>query len=212
MRQRLLLADELFLTAHDDQTGRPRQAPHGTGLGLGGALLGELLLFGHIGLRDGLVVVVDRRPPADALAHTVLDHLCGEREWHPLRTWIAFLGQTSMEQVAARLERAGHLHREQSRRLFRSQERWAPSDATTAATPGLLLRHQIQNEKPLDMQAAVLAGLVDAAGLSPAVLWGTTSRTAQYRDWCVASLPAPLRELIAETKAAVGNAVLTHRA
>jgi hypothetical protein len=34
----------------------------------------------------------------------------------------------------------------------------------------------------------------------------------EYRDWCVSGLPAPLQELIAETTAAVGNAVLTHRA
>jgi hypothetical protein len=74
------------------------------------------------------------------------------------------------------------------------------------------LRDQLQHERPLDEPDTVLAGLIDATGLDPVVLWGIDSRTVQYRDWCVSNLAPPLRELIAETKAVVGNAVLTHRA
>jgi hypothetical protein len=81
-----------------------------------------------------------------------------------------------------------------------------------AATPAVLLRHRLQRQGPLDVTDAVLAGLIEATGLAPAVLWDTNSRAVQYRDWCISMLPAPLRELIAETKAVVGNAVLTHRA
>jgi Golgi phosphoprotein 3 (GPP34) len=212
MRPRLLVADELFLAAHHDQTGKPRAATRAISLGLAGGLLGELMLFGRITTRDETVLVVDHRAPADALAHTVLDHLTAERSPWPLRTWINFLGQSAAERVASRLERAGHLRQVESRRLLRTETHWLPTDSTTAVTPGLLLRHHLQNEKPLTVPDAVLAGLIEASGLSHAVLWGTTSRTAQYRDWCVSALTSPLRELIAETSAAVGNAVLTHRA
>jgi hypothetical protein len=100
----------------------------------------------------------------------------------------------------------------ETRRLLRSAVRWVPADMSVAATPSALLRHQLQYEKPLEVPDAVLAGLVDAAGLDQAVLWGMTTRTMQFRDWCVASLAQPLRELITETKAVAGNAVLTHRA
>jgi hypothetical protein len=207
-----LLADEVFLAAHDDVTGRPRQHPRAIGLGLAGALLGELMLFGLVTIRDGLVVVVGRQPPPDAVAHIVLDHLTGERQLHGLRTWLAFLSSTAAERVGARLERAGHVTRTQPRRLLKAGVRWVPADMSAAAMPGALLRHRLQREDPLDLQAATFAGLVDATGLGQAVLWGVTARTLEYRDWCVSGLPAPLQELIAETTAAVGNAVLTHRA
>jgi hypothetical protein len=208
-----LLADEVFLAAHDDVTGKPRQHPRAIGLGLAGALLGELMLFGRVTTRDGLVVVVaSRQPPPDALAHTVLDHLTGEQQPHGLRTWLAFLSQTATERVGARLERAGHVTRTESRRLLKVESRWVPADMSAAAMPSALLRHRLQREDPLDLQAATFAGLVEATGLSQTVLWGVTARTVEYRDWCVSGLPAPLQELIAETTAAVGNAVLTHRA
>jgi hypothetical protein len=74
------------------------------------------------------------------------------------------------------------------------------------------LRHRLHRAEPLETPDVVLAGLVDAIGLSPQVLWGTNSSTASFRDHLVSLLPAPLRALIAETRAAVGNAVLTHRA
>ncbi len=208
----LLLADDFFLTAHHDVTGKPRTAGRAIGLGLAGALLAELMLAGRITTEAGLVVVTSRQPPQDALAHTVLDQLSGERQRHNLRTWLAYLAQTATERVGARLERAGWVTRLQSRRFLKTEVRWVPVDMTAAATPGALLRLQIQREHPLDVPEIVLAGLVDAAGLNQIVLWGVTPRTVQYRDSCVANLAPPLRELLAETKAAVGNTVLTHRA
>src|SRR5262249_52366927 len=110
MTLRLLLADELYLAAHDDVSGKPRQAPRAIGLALGAALLGELMLYGRITLGERTVVVVaNHQPPRDALAHTILDSLLGERQPHPVRTWITYLAQSATERVAARLERAGHL-------------------------------------------------------------------------------------------------------
>lgn len=209
---RLLLADEFFLTAHDEETGKPRQHPRVVSFGLAAGLLAELMLVGRITTHQGAVVVIKREPPSDALAHTVLDHLIAERQPHPPRTWLTYLAQSAVERVAARLERTGDVARVETRRLLRSEARWVPTDKTVAATPSAVLRHQLQYEKPLELPDAVLAGLVDASGLDQSVLWGMTARTMQYRDWCVANLPVPLRELLAETKAAVGNAVLTHRA
>jgi hypothetical protein len=74
------------------------------------------------------------------------------------------------------------------------------------------LRLLLQREQPLDVTDVVLAGLVEAVGLSPDVLWGVGSRTVQYRDFLLSTLPDPLRQLIAQTSAAVGAAVVTHRA
>ena len=42
------LADDLYLIAHHELTGRPQLAPRAVGLGLAGALLGELVLAGAV--------------------------------------------------------------------------------------------------------------------------------------------------------------------
>jgi Golgi phosphoprotein 3 GPP34 len=211
MSLRLPLADQLFLAAHDDVTGKPRQHRHAIALGLAGALVGELLLLERIDIQGDVVVATAPYAPQDALAHAVLDHIAREREPHALRTWIAYLGQSATKRVAARLERKALVRQVEVRRLLRTEPRWMPTDMSTAATPGALLRHHLDHRQPLEIGEIVLAGLVEAVGLSPVVLWAVPSRTLEYRDWCLSTLAPPLRELIAETTAAVGAAVLSHR-
>jgi hypothetical protein len=205
----LLLADEFYLVAHDDVTGRPRRHAGTVALGLAGALLAELMVHGRLTVHGDAVVVVSHQPPADALAHTVLDQVA--REEHGLRTWLAFLARQAPDGVAARLERAGLLARQEPRRR-RAATTWVPTDMSAAAWPGMRLRLLLQREQPLELPDVVLAGLVEAVDLSADVLWGVGSRTVQYRDFLLSTLPDPLRQLIAQTSAAVGAAVVTHRA
>jgi hypothetical protein len=58
-------------------------------------------------------------------------------------------------------------------------------------------------------QDAVLCGVVDATDLTRHVLWDGDARSFQYLAWVISSLPPALRELVAQTHAAVGNAVLS---
>lgn len=97
----MLVADEFFLIAHNDSRGKAKLHPSATGLGLAAGLLAELILFGQITVSGGLVTVLDRRPPADALAHTVLDQLIGESQHQAVRTWLAFLSQSSTTSVGS---------------------------------------------------------------------------------------------------------------
>lgn len=53
-----LMADDLYLLAHDDRTGKPLLPPRPLGTGLAGALLAEVLLSGCIGLRSDTAVVI----------------------------------------------------------------------------------------------------------------------------------------------------------
>jgi len=209
---RLLLADEFFFVAHNDVTGKPRQHARALGLGLGAALLGEMMLLRRITIDRGSVVVIDGHPPGDLLGHIVLDQLLSEPAALDVRSWLAYLGQTARQRVGERLERFGRVARTPARRLKRSGTHWIPVSMSDAAMPTALLRHALKNEHSLDDQTAILAGLIDAAGLDETVLWGLSHRTLQYRDWNVATLMTPLRDLIIETGAAVGNTVLTHRA
>src|SRR2546421_6170244 len=201
----MLLADDLFFVVHDDRTGRPRLHLRAVGLGLAGALLGELMLFGRLAIQNGMLTVVDDRPPRDAVIHALLDQVLAERQPHGVRTWLAFFSQGATEQVAARMVRVGHVTRVEPRWPRRGGVRWVPADMSTAAWPAARLRHRLHREEPLEEPDVVLAGLVDATGLTPQVLWGVNAATLHYRDHLVALLPAPLRHLLAETRAAVGN-------
>lgn len=205
-----LLADEFFLVAHDDVTGKCHLHPRIVALGLAGALLGELVLFRHVTVRSGVVVVIDSRPPDNALTHTVLDHLLSEPEPHPVRTWLAFLAQTSCDGVAGRLERAGYLSHIPSRRPWRSG-RWVPNDMSAAAWPRTRLERLMTDSGSMTVSDGVLAGLAAATGLAPGVLWDAGPGDREYLEQVVAALPAPLPELIAQIEAAVGNAILTRR-
>lgn len=204
----MLIADEFFLIAHNDSRGKARLHPSATGLGLAGALLGELVLSGQITVSGGLVTVVDRRPPADALAHTVLDQLIGESQHQSVRTWLSFLAQSATTSVGERLARAGVLRRQESRRLLRTSVSYVPIDLNVAAWPATRLRALLDRPDPPQVPDAALLGLVSAAGLTREVLWSAGPRAHHRLAVLIPALPAPLRELVAHTEAAVGAAVL----
>ncbi|WP_446214523.1 GOLPH3/VPS74 family protein [Micromonospora sp. IBSANI012] len=204
----MLIADEFFLIAHNDSRGKAKLHPAATGLGLAGTLLGELILFGQITVSGGLVTVVDRRPPPDALAHTVLDQLIGESQHQSVRTWLSFLAQTATTSVGERLARAGVLRRQESRRLLRTSVSYVPIDLNVVAWPATRLRALLERPDPPGVPDAVLLGLVCAAGLSREVLWSAGPRAHHRLGVLIPALPAPLRELVAHTEAAVGAAVL----
>ena len=105
-----LVADDLYLLAHDDRTGRPLLPPRPLGTGLAGALLAELMLARLIGLRlrhrgrDRPDV-----PPAAVQGHVLLKLIADEPGPLPVRAWLGFLGRTAARDVALRLEQAGYL-------------------------------------------------------------------------------------------------------
>ncbi|MEU7998242.1 GPP34 family phosphoprotein [Micromonospora sp. NPDC049060] len=205
---RLHIADEFFLITHNDSRGKAKLNPTATGLGLAAGLLGELVLRGHATVSAGLVTVLDRRPPADALAHTVLDQLVGETQQHPVRTWLSFLAQTATTSVGERLVRAGVLRRQETRRLLRTTVSYLPIDLNAVAWPATRLRALLDRPEPPSVPDGTLLGLVVAAGLSREVLWSAGPRAHHRLGVLIPALPPPLRELVAHTEAAVGAAVL----
>lgn len=130
-----VLADDFYRLAHHDVTGKPRLHTRAVGIGCAAALLTELVNTRHINVADNRVAVVGQHPPADSLAHVVLDQLIAEagRE-HSVRTWLAFLAGQAAEQVANRLLRAGHVRMEAARRLGRQTGvLYVPVDMNLAA-------------------------------------------------------------------------------
>jgi Golgi phosphoprotein 3 (GPP34) len=126
------VADELYLIAHHELTGRPHLAPRAVGLGLAGALLTELLLAGSITVAAGAVVAATPGQADDQLTVAVVAQIAGENT-HPVADWLAFLGRTAPGEVAARLAEAGYLA-PPPRRSWRAA-RWVPVDPDCAFAP-----------------------------------------------------------------------------
>ncbi len=123
------LADDIYLLAHHEVTGRPFLHARALGLGLAGALLAELVLEGKILIRPGEIVVADFAACRDKLTQRVIDLLLKEFEGHPVCDWLAFLARTTPGEVARRLEASGYLTRSGRRRRA---ARWLPVNADCA--------------------------------------------------------------------------------
>ncbi|HEV2636805.1 MAG TPA: GPP34 family phosphoprotein [Actinocrinis sp.] len=207
-----LLADDFYLLSHDSVTGEPLLTERVSGLGLAGALLAELAAHHRIDLAGGVVVVIDRSPPPDALARRMLGLV--QSEHHLLRDWLEFFARTAVDDVAARLAHLGVLGRRRSRRPWR-ESRWVPIHANSAALPAATLCTKLIRGEHLGAHDAVLAGLTTATGLDQQVLWEvrTVAPSARHNlDTAVGKLDRCTRTILSQTEAAVGATISSHRA
>lgn len=125
------VADDLYLMAHDEVTGKGLLSPRATGLGLAGGLLAELALAGALQVTPLGLAVTGFGPPGDDLAGSVLGVVAGEPGQPSVRDWLAFLGRTATGEVAGRLAGSGYLVSAQD---WRGQ-RWVPVDPDCAFAP-----------------------------------------------------------------------------
>jgi len=204
------LADDLYLLAHHEITGKPHLQPRAVGLGLAGALLAELMLSGNAYLRPDRIAVTDRSPPEEWLARSVLGLLVSEPDQHAPRDWLLFLARTAAEDVARRLEQSGYLTRISSRRPWRG-ERWVPVDSDCAFAPFLRVKSALDSSRPVTVQNAVLAGLAVACGLGRRLAPYLPPKAHHRLQEAAQQLHPSLQDLIAQTQAAVDSALLSHR-
>jgi hypothetical protein len=87
------LADDIYLLAHHEVSGKPFLQPRAIGLGVAGGLLAELVLIGAIRVTGDRVMVTDRVRPQDGLMRAVHIYLLRERQRHGARDWLTFLAQ-----------------------------------------------------------------------------------------------------------------------
>ncbi len=204
------LADDLYLMAHNDVTGKPRLQPRAVGIGLAGALLAELALLGKIWVQPDRTTVADPTRPEDDLAGLVLGLLCSEQ--HAARDWLLFLARTAARDVARRLANSGYLSRVSARRPWRG-ERWVPVDSDCAFTPLVRVIPALVPSRRVSVHGACLAGLANACGLGPRMFsYAPPHATRECLDQAVRQLSPGLCQLIAQTQAAVESAVLAQRA
>ncbi|GLY01304.1 MULTISPECIES: GPP34 family phosphoprotein [Actinoplanes] len=212
-----MLADQYYLIAHEDRTGRSRLHPRATGLGLAAALLGELVLEGRIGVSDGELIILDQRPPRDALDHDILDLLCAQSQHRDVHTWLAFLSQDAAVRVAERLVRVGAVELVTKRRMLGTlQTLYLPNTArqrNAAAWASTRVANILVRGMELNLSDRMLVGLTVATGLTRHVMYGFEMYPHIYHALpsMIASLPGDLRELVESTESSVGSALAVGR-
>lgn len=204
------LADDLYLIAHDDRSGRPYLQPRAAGLGLSAALLAELMLAGAVTVTADGLVRTGGPAPADELSRFILGLLAAEHDSHQLAGWLAFLAADSAAGVAARLAGSGYLVRTAARWPWRG-ERWAPADSDCAFAPMGRVKAALDSPRPGSAQGVVLAGLAAACGLRSRLALYLPPRSYRRLGPAVSNLDPELRDLVAQAQAAVDSALLAHR-
>ncbi|MFB9908333.1 GOLPH3/VPS74 family protein [Allokutzneria oryzae] len=207
----LLLADDYYLIAHDDVTGASRCGEGRAGLGLAGALLGELVLFGAIDIDRRNIVILDAPAPGDPLARALLEELVRNDDVTSVPDWLQYLGQRAHKQVVQRLLHAGHVRATEVRRLLQTRTVYVPTDMNVAAWSAARLANALSKDEALSVPDTVLSGLVVATELEMEVFQYASPDVGRHLRRLLAGLPPALRALLSETEAAVGDAVLRHR-
>ncbi|GAA0421917.1 GPP34 family phosphoprotein [Actinoplanes hulinensis] len=208
-------ADDLYLTAHDTIRGKSLLSPATLGLGLGAALLGELMLWRRIDLVETELIVIDDRPTGDAASTAVLEQILREAGQHGVRNWLAYLSTgIATDLVERRLSRAALIKRVEKRGLLGGTKvSYVPADSMTAGWPATRIRTKVTRDEHLDVADLLLAGLILATGLDQHVLATLDARDrAALFEQFRRLFPAMLQQLVSQAEAAVGDAVMARRA
>jgi hypothetical protein len=211
-----VLADQFFLIAHEDRTGRSRLHPRATGLGLAAALLGELMLEGRLRIFDGELYVESRQPPRDSLSHSVLELLIAQPQHRDVRTWLAYLSQDAADRVGERLMRSGAVESVTKRRMLSVQTFYMPNNEAqrnAAAWAPMRLANIMVRGLQMSTSDRLLAGLVVATGLTRHVLWDfeVHRHALTQLPTAIGTLPEDFRQLIEQTEASVGSVLAVGR-
>jgi hypothetical protein len=207
----MMIGDEFWFMAHDDQTGRPRLYESALAYGLAAALLAELHYEGRITFARGHIQVLQDGPPGDWLQHLVLDRLIAEPHHSDTRTWLAFLAATAYEQVTTRMWQRGLLDQRQVGRLWRHRTIYVPTDMNTAAWSWARLSIELRNARRLNTFDQALAGLTLHTQLDTALLDGATLAVRAHLRRVVEQARPPLRDLFADLGSVIGANVLSPR-
>jgi hypothetical protein len=230
VRHRLYLADNLWLTAHEDRYGKCYVSPLALGLGLAGGLLAELVLWRHLEVgADGELEIPnmeDRIGPAmfspiaveDPLSAQILHRImaerskpAGDRAMH-VSGWLRSLSPNANSMVTKRLLDKDVIRRvEYTRRFRKPVVRHEVINVNDGSAPASNITGRLARREPIDRWYLAFAGFALATGLERQLLRDTPEVQRRYLGTQLAGLWPSLRCLIAETDSAVGNAAFTHR-
>jgi Golgi phosphoprotein 3 (GPP34) len=212
------VADDLYLIAHHEISGRPYLSPRSAGIGMAGGLLAELMAAQApaVTIDRGCVLPLYLRNGGrqytrlgEPVAGHVLDLIVAESAPRPVRDWLLFLGKTSAADVAGRLERAGYLTRTASRIPWRAS-RPVPVEGDWSQCALLRAHAALDAARRLTPYSALLTGLTMACGLGFRFS-AFSNAPARDIEETARILPRPLQELIAHVQGSADAAVLSTR-
>jgi Golgi phosphoprotein 3 GPP34 len=209
------LADGLWLAAHDSPRRKSQLGERPLNLGLGGALLGELLLGGSIAVEGGRIypqrVAYPDDPALAAVATEIYRDNTGRIGGLILRDWIRYLATDSRaaDLVTNRLSLAGVIRREEHKSLFGGVKvRYQPRDSVVSGAPVASVNLALSRGHELDQTRLTLAGLFLATGLHQQAFATQTPDERALLGHQLKGLHPALRELLRAVEQVVGEAVM----
>ncbi|SDY41471.1 Golgi phosphoprotein 3 (GPP34) [Micromonospora pattaloongensis] len=199
---RLAVGHEFFLIALNDRTGKLRLNPDAFGLGLAGALVGELVLSHHLTVNGDALAPLTHELPPDTWLAAKFARLIAEPHVTELRTWLRFFATTAESEIAGQLQRHGwvDIHTRKTNRSLglRTSTAYLPRNTNRIAwRSGRLavlltgLDPHLRAGHPVPWPEVLLAGLLDAVGLLDLVLWHTPRPSCRPAlTWCLRQHPA----------------------
>ncbi|ROO58810.1 Golgi phosphoprotein 3 GPP34 [Micromonospora sp. Llam0] len=200
------LADELFLIAHDDVTGRLRVPARTVGRGLAAAMLADLAYVGAVTVAaTGKVVTGTAAPGAvDPWGRTVLRWIDTDTP-HPPAAWIDRLAGHAYRSVADRLTVAGLVRPRTVRRWLRRHTGYPPVDTNVAAWPWARLTMRVRRRTRLNTHDSTLARLCVATGLGGHILGADTSTARRQLRQLLTPVPPGVDQLLRPLAATDGR-------
>lgn len=203
---RLGLADDLFLLAHREYSGRTRINRQSLEVALAGALLGELILAKKIAVEvhARVLVVQDLRPPDCPLQHELLDLIVRTPELSAIRSCLDYVHLIAYEKVAARLLKGNIIHKELAGPPWGRTAVYPVNDVNTTGHIPTRITNTAQRGGFPDIQDALLLG-VGYAGNFANLMLQDHRNTDGYITSTLRQLPPAFRCLMAEIRAAIGS-------
>jgi hypothetical protein len=208
------LADDFFCLVLDEHSGWPRIAPRVAGVGLGSALLAELVIAGHAVMTDiNELQALDVQRPQDELTREVHELLLARPQHRDPGIWISYLARDAFDRVGMRMARLGFVTPVRKRRLTGSRTVYQPVDLSTIAWPSIRVAQVLSGGAEVTLADLTCAGLAVATEIINQVLWDPELHLAARTGLSAALslLPPPVTALLARTETAVADAVLTSR-
>ena len=206
------LADDFYLIGLDGRTNRPRLHAKAMNLGVGAALLAELVLANYIRINNGRIEVAYRHYAPEAREHAdMLSRIIAEPQHH-LPVWISYFAQTATDVVQQRLVARRFMHVE-SRGMLRTKQSYVPVDPMAVEWRSLRIARVISRRDIRTWEDLTIIGLIVATGLAEAVMWDSQT---DERDNLVSILhylndEPSLHALITQVETLIAAAVLAQR-
>ena len=209
------LADELFLLGYDGASGKPLVSTSYLDLGLGGALLLDLVLAERVMLDGDRVLAAaaagDAAGTGDALLDGALGRIRGEANPRKPEHWVRQLSKGTRDAVQRRLVDAGVLRLEEHKLLGLIPVRRMPEvDGRIEAELVGRLRNVVLSGATPDARTAAIISLALACGLERHLFPGADRRAVARRmqgiadgEWAGAAVNKAVDALNAAVVAAV---------